>query len=160
MNVDTDNRYASLSAFSSLSPADAGDSAFSSTLRTALASAGLDSTGQDVDVKQIDFSNMTRDELKDWINDKLQSGEMTFDESTTFVSMTVNGLSAAGNGINNNNAEGTFNYRQMIQDGLDNALSHGDQASVASLQSVLSIMQRYQGEQTDPYSQSGVDITA
>ncbi|WP_192456422.1 hypothetical protein [Musicola keenii] len=158
MNVDTDNRYASLSAFSSLSPADAGDSAFSSTLRAARANAGFESTGQDVDAKQIDFSNMTRDELKDWINDKLQSGEMTFDESTTFVSLTVNGLSAAGNG--SNNAEGTFNYRQMIQDGLDNALGHGDRASSASLQSVLSIMQRYQGEQTGQHSQSVVDITA
>lgn len=37
----------------------------------------------------LDFSNMTRRELFDWMNNQIRSGQMTVDESTPFLAMSL-----------------------------------------------------------------------
>ena len=104
-------------------------------------------------VQTTDFTSMTRKELGDWINSKIKSGEMSFDESSTFVSMT---LSFSDNVNGTTGLENTehVNFVDAVQKGIRFAQQRNDSEMVERLQNTLRIMDRYQGEIR------GVDIRA
>ncbi|UYO51141.1 hypothetical protein KQX64_11700 [Rhodopseudomonas palustris] len=102
-------------------------------------------------VQKTDFTQMTHQQLFDWINSKIASGEMSFDESSTFISMTVSmpvdGSSLAPDGTQK------VDFMQSVRSGMERALQTNDTDLFARLQSALQTMQRFQGEVR------GVDIT-
>lgn len=103
-------------------------------------------------VQTTDFTSMTRKELFDWMNSKIKSGEMSFDESTTFVSMTLSfPVDGAYTGLNDTEH---VNFMQAVEKGMLGAQQRNDTEMVERLQNTLRIMDRYQGEI------SGVDIRA
>ncbi|NEV78394.1 hypothetical protein DYI24_15235 [Rhodopseudomonas sp. BR0C11] len=95
-------------------------------------------------VQKTDFTQMTHQQLFDWINSKIASGEMSFDESSTFVSMTVSmpvdGSSLAPNGTQK------VDFMQSVRSGMERALQTNDTDLFARLQTALQTMQRFQGE--------------
>lgn len=98
---------------------------------------------------KVDFTGMTRKDMFDWMNSKIQSGEMTLDESSPFLAMTVKIEAGAdsGSAVALDDAE-QVNFLDMARDGIEFARQRGDDATVARLQYAMDAMQRYQGTAT------------
>ena len=95
-------------------------------------------------VQNTDFTQMTRKELFDWINSKISSGEMSFDESSTFVSMTVSFREdGATTGLDDKQQ---VDFMQSVRDGMARAKNTNDPELFDRLQAALRTMERYQGE--------------
>jgi hypothetical protein len=82
---------------------------------------------------QADFTNMTRQELIDWMNSQLHSGKMTFEESSPFLAMTLTGMNALG--------DTRYNYMQLAREGIEYAITHHDEATLKLLEIAVQIMQ-------------------
>ena len=95
--------------------------------------------------KPVDFTCMTQKEFREWINEQLSDGKMTFEESVPLVV-----LSAFGTPLDAPESDLPYcNYMQMAREGLYFAQLGGSEYS-AELEkfwgSALSIMQRFQGQ--------------
>jgi hypothetical protein len=126
------------------------DATFASAL-----SAASKATEQTAGVARADFSNMTRQQLRDWVNTEIRAGRMTLDESSPFVGMTiaipVNGDTvAAERAISVDRVD----FLALTRGGIDGARWRHDDQAAASLERALQIMQQYQGMPT------GVDTIA
>ena len=95
--------------------------------------------------KQVDFTRMTQKEMRDWINEQLRDGKMTFEESVPLVV-----LSAFGTPLDAPESDLPYcNYMQMAREGLHFAQLGGNEYSTVLQKfwgSALSIMQRCQGQ--------------
>jgi hypothetical protein len=131
------NRLANASTDPSDSPS------FASVIAATTGASGK--TG-DEDVRTTDFTQMTRQELLEWVNAKIISGEMSLDGSEGFVGMTIK-IPVDGTYAGLDSAE-PVNFMQTAQDGITWAQHHGDTDSFKILQAALATMQRYQGEVT------------
>ena len=127
--------------------------ASSSSATTAGASNEQQTPSGGAGVQTTDFTSMTRKELFDWMNSKIKSGEMSFDQSTTFVSMTLSFSDNVNGATGLENTE-HVNFVESVQKGIRFAQQRNDTEMVERLQNTLRIMDRYQGEI------SGVDIRA
>lgn len=104
--------------------------------------------------RQIDFTSMTRQEMRDWVNAQIRSGEMSLDESRPFMAMTMK-IPVGGGSVGELAAEGDgtrYDFAQKLRDGIQGALSRNDETSLKMLESALQIVQRYQGRTV------GVDV--
>lgn len=103
---------------------------------------------------QTDFSHLTRKDLADWMNGKIKSGEMSLDDSSAFLGMTMKIPVGAGRGdaIGLDDQE-PVNFLQKAQDGIAWARQNNDTDAVKRLETALNAMRHYQGQVT------GVDIT-
>ena len=87
---------------------------------------------------------MTRQEMRDWVNTQIRSGEMSLDDSRPFMAMSmkipVGGELAA-------ESDGTrYDFTQKVRDGIQGALSRNDETTFKMLESAMQIIQRYQGQ--------------
>jgi hypothetical protein len=112
-------------------------------------------TGDSGGIKRADFSSMTRKELLDWVNGQIKSGQMTLDESTTFVSMTVSipvdAVQGQSMGIDDREK---VDFLAKAQQGIGGAIANHDDQLLARLQSAIRTMQQHQGDAV------GVDMQA
>ena len=77
--------------------------------------------------KPVDFSRMTQKEFRDWINEQLSDGKMTFEESVPLVV-----LSAFGTPLDAPESDLPYcNYMQMAREGLHFAKLGGNEYSAA-----------------------------
>ena len=127
-------------ASSSASDADATSAATSTT------SSGS-STGS------LDFTNMTGQQMFDWMNSQLKSGQMTFEQSSAFLGMTLKVDVSTGQTVDPSTDTTRYNFMDIAQQGLAGALSRHDDTQASLLKNALAIMQDAQG------ASSGVDIT-
>lgn len=138
-------REANLSAGYSASPwkvaTGNAHSSFASTLATASGSASRQAEGG---VTKPDFTHMTRKELAEWVNSKIKSGEMSLDGSEAFVGMTIK-IPVNGSYIGLDQTS-PVDFMETAHVGISWARQHGEGAMMASLQTALATMQRYQGE--------------
>lgn len=88
-----------------------------------------------------DFTSMTRQELSDWINEQLRNGDMTLDESTPFLGMTIRVSAATGQPVEMATDMTRFNFIDRARDGMDFARSRFDYATVEQLQDAIAMMQ-------------------
>ncbi|OGO81982.1 MAG: hypothetical protein A2203_01085 [Chromatiales bacterium RIFOXYA1_FULL_46_5] len=99
------------------------------------------------DTKQADFNQMTRQEMRGWVNDQIRSGEMSLDDSRAFMAMTMNipvNAGATGELLAADNGE-AVNFMQKVRDGIEGALSRHDKETLSMLQTAMSAMQQHQG---------------
>ncbi|EGM78670.1 hypothetical protein Rhein_1242 [Rheinheimera sp. A13L] len=99
------------------------------------------------DSKQADFHQMTRQEMRGWVNEQIRSGEMSLDESRAFMAMTMNipvDAGATGELLMADNGE-AVNFMQKVRDGIEGALSRHDKDTLNMLQTAMSAMQQHQG---------------
>jgi len=89
-----------------------------------------------------DFTSMTRKGLADWINARIKSGEMSLDESSTFVSMTLK-VPVDGSHVGLDDQE-VVNFVQRAKDGMAWAQQHHDSDLLERLQAALGTMLKYQ----------------
>ena len=105
-----------------------------------------DTSDSNIQERNIDFRNMSRDDLKTWINEELKAGNMTFDESMPFMLMTLN-LDAET--LASVNGSEPVNFMDMAKNVAEFHRSIGNKESAEGLERALEIMQK---EQRGPLS--------
>jgi len=96
--------------------------------------------------RQTDFTDMTRQQMRDWLNDQIRGGRMSLDDSAPFMAMT---MKVPADGSAEVPAEGDperINFTERARLGIEGALSLGDPKNAKRLQTALDIMTRRQGE--------------
>lgn len=110
-------------------------------------------TAAPAEIEQTDFTNMTRQELRDWMSEQLRSGEMTVDESKAFLGWVVdiridqNGRVISGGNDDRLSTE-RFNFFDLVRGNRDFYLQRGDIAAADRIQGALDLMERSQGQIT------------
>ena len=104
--------------------------------------------------KKADFTNMTRQEMLDWVNTEITKGEMSLDEGFPFMAMTMKISVGTGQPIPAFDDNARYDMSQKIRDGIDGALKRNDQETYEMLSSALNIINKFQGKTI------GVDTTA
>lgn len=115
----------------------------SSTLTTATASTTKveDKSG----VKQMDFTSTTRQEMRDWVNGQIRSGEMSLDDSRPFMAMTMKiPVSGGGGELPAADDSERIDFTQRVRSGIEGALSRNDQTTLKMLKSAMQIMSQTQ----------------
>lgn len=95
-------------------------------------------------VGQADFTNMTRKDLFDWMNARIRSGEMSLDDSSGLLGMTMK-VPVNGGSVHLDNQD-PVNFVQLAQDGIRWGRENHNESQVKTLQTALTIMHQHQGE--------------
>jgi hypothetical protein len=144
MKIDAGTSYLQASQRAQ-SPATARNDQTSFADVLATATAGPSGSGAP-GVKPVDFTNMTRQQMRDWSNDQIRSGKMSLDESRPFMAMTMKIPVNGGSGEVPAASDGErFDFTQKVRAGIEGAVSRNDDVTRQMLQSAMAIMQRYQG---------------
>lgn len=112
--------------------------------------SGAVTAGQEAS-QQPDFTSMTRKEMFDWMNGKIKSGEMSLDDSSAFLGMTLRiPVDAAERGA----AAGPddreqVNFMQLARDGISGAISRNDTVTRSMLEAAMQTMRQYQYGRVD-----------
>lgn len=122
----------------------------SASFAATLAATQAEHAGSAGGAREADFTSMTRQEMRDWVNTRILSGDMSLDDSRPLMAMTMKipaggapGVAAAAE------ADGTrYDFMQLARDGLRGALSRNDQATLEMLKSAMSIMSGQQRHAT------------
>lgn len=146
MKIDTSTSrlYASQSAQLSTASDDTSAS-FSAALSTATAGA---STSDAEDAEQTDFTSMTRQEMQDWSNEQIRSGNMSLDEGLPFMAMTMKipvGGGTAGELQASDDGE-RVDFTEKVRAGIEGAMSRNDEDTRTMLEKAMETMQQYQDE--------------
>lgn len=88
----------------------------------------------------LDFTSMTRQELFDWMNGQLRDGEMSFDESSAFLGMTLKISATTGEQADLATDTSRIDFTEKARQGIEFYQSHFDDASVDRLQDALDKM--------------------
>ncbi|MCE4062315.1 hypothetical protein LXM60_19125 [Pandoraea sputorum] len=96
--------------------------------------------------RQIDFGDMTRQQMRDWVNDQIRSGQMSLDDSSPFMAMTMKVPVDGSAGIPAELDPERIDFAQRAREGIAGALALNDPANAKRLQQALDIMSRYQGQ--------------
>lgn len=83
---------------------------------------------------------MTRQELFDWMNGQLREGEMSFDESSAFLGMTLKISAVTGEQVELATDISRIDFTEKARQGIEFYQSHFDDASVDRLQDALDKM--------------------
>ncbi|CBS89008.1 hypothetical protein [Azospirillum lipoferum] len=119
--------------------ADEGTPSFADTMTT---TSGKAAQSGDAAASKPDFTHMTHKGIFDWMNAKLRSGEMSFEESTTYVSMSVSNIAGSDQLTLDN--ERQVDFLQRTKDGMDWAQKLGNADLYKRLSTALKTMQDYQ----------------
>lgn len=98
------------------------------------------------DVKQADFTSMTRQEIRNWMNDEIRSGKMTLDESSPLMLMTMKMPVSGGFEIPAVGDNERIDFPERARLGVEGALSRNDPETAKRLQSAIEIMLKNQGQ--------------
>lgn len=110
-------------------------------LSTKVAAPATDESASSAEENNIDFRNMSRDDLKTWINEELKAGNMTLEESTPFMLMTLN-LNAET--LEPVGGAEPVNFMEMANRVAEFHRSIGNNESADGLERALEIMQKNQ----------------
>jgi hypothetical protein len=138
MKVDTGASYL-FSGSRNLAGSRVEDQQFGAILsgQTADTREPVDSRTED---DAIDFTSMTRQELVDWMNGQLSDGEMSFDESSAFLGMTLKISAATGKQVDLATDTSRIDFTEKARQGIEFYQSHFDDGSVDRLQDALDKM--------------------
>ncbi|MDO8654768.1 MAG: hypothetical protein Q7R66_21575 [Undibacterium sp.] len=114
-----------------------GSVSFAAILSTQTTQAAPTSSSPPKDVNQVDFTNMTRQEMHDWMNGQIRSGNMSFADSRPFLGMTFKDSDMATDTTHTN-------FFEKALQGIELALSHNDQDTAKRLRMAIETMHRYQ----------------
>jgi len=117
---------------------DTGPSSFSSALAAA--------TGQTSSARPADFTNMTRQEMTDWMNEQIRTGKMSLDESAPFMGMTMKISVETGQPVDMATDTTHINFIEKARLGIEGARSLDDLKLAERLQRAMDTMHRNQGQ--------------
>ena len=137
MKVDSGSDWMSINRAAANRAYDAGASA---AFAAAMAETGR-SSGDGAD--RPDFTSMTRQELRDWVNEEIRSGRMTVEISSPFITMT---LQFDGFGIPADLTSERVDFLDMARRGIEAAHYFNDPEGAERYQAALDIMLARQEE--------------
>jgi hypothetical protein len=123
-------------------------SSTASSARASAAQAASPATAETSDgsgIETADFTHMTRQQLFDWMNDQIKSGQMTFDQSSPFLGMTLK-MTASGEPVDMRSDSTIYDFTDRARQGIEGARWRNDEQSARNLEQALAIMQREQGK--------------
>ncbi|WP_415719346.1 hypothetical protein [Maridesulfovibrio sp.] len=88
----------------------------------------------------IDFTNATRKEVFDWMNNEIRAGRMSLDDSSPFMGMTLKVSVATGQSADMESDSTHINFMEKALLGLEAAETRNDFATARQLRSALNIM--------------------
>jgi hypothetical protein len=92
--------------------------------------------------KKPDFTGTTRKAVFDWMNDQIQCGKMTFEESGVFLGMTMKISVATGQPVDMATDTTRINFIEKASLGIEGARSRNDFDLIKRLQSAIDTMNR------------------
>jgi hypothetical protein len=87
---------------------------------------------------------MTRKELFDWMNNQIRSGEMSLDESSPFLAMTLK-VKPSGEPVDMNTDPTKLDFVDIAKRGVDSAESRGEYAVADRWRTAWNSLQQLQG---------------
>lgn len=89
--------------------------------------------------KRADFTSMTRQEMRDWVNTQIRSGDMSLDDSRPFMAMTMKIPASGGSGgeLAAENNSTRYDFTQKVRDGIQAALARKDDTTLKMLESAM-----------------------
>lgn len=100
----------------------------------------------DTGIQRADFTHMTRQGLFDWMNGQIKSGQMSLDDSSGLLGMTLKmPADGAGRPSALDDSE-RVDFMALAQDGMAWARQHGEQSQLQVLHKAIAVMQQHQGE--------------
>ncbi|PMR74675.1 hypothetical protein [Billgrantia endophytica] len=101
-------------------------------------------------IEQADFTNMTRQELRNWMGEQLRSGEMTVDESKAFLGMSaiVHPDPSMAAIVEARMQNERVNFFEAFQSNMEFYRLRGDSEAVERLQAAIDTMHQAQGQTT------------
>ncbi|MBX3414807.1 MAG: hypothetical protein KF708_19130 [Pirellulales bacterium] len=97
-------------------------------------------------VQDLDFTSMTRQELFDWMNGQIRSGQMTLDESTSFLGMTVRFDATTRQSVDMATDTTRYDFTERARQGIAGARWFHNEALAERLEWALRRMQQEQGQ--------------
>lgn len=94
----------------------------------------------DSDIVKVDFTKMTRQDMRDWVNEQILSGKMSLEESSTFVSMTLNSPVESYQLVDNSIDTEYVNFIENVRVEIEGALYNNNSKSIKQLENILDIM--------------------
>jgi len=94
--------------------------------------------------EDLDFSYMTRKELFDWMNNRIRSGDMSLEESSPFLAMTLK-VKPSGEPVDMNTDPTKLDFVDMARRGVDAAESRGEYAIADRWRTAWNSLQQLQG---------------
>ena len=120
-----------------------GAASFAATLTAANANTEPSGAGGDIPT---DFTQMTRQNMRDWLNAQIRSGKMSFDDSTPFVGMTMKVSVQGFQPVDSATDMTPINFIDKARAGIAGALSRNDREGAKQLQAALASMLKFQGQ--------------
>ena len=146
MNINTQNPM----AVTSLSQAQATNGVESKAAeivsKNAKADAVVEARDKKEDATALDFTSMTRKDLMDWVNEKITSGEMTFDESSPFLAMTLKISAVTNEPVDMATDTSRIDFIEKAFAGIERAILDNDLETAESLKYARDLMLMYQGK--------------
>ncbi|VVE20012.1 hypothetical protein PCA20602_03091 [Pandoraea capi] len=105
-----------------------------------------DATGAQQSTRQIDFHDMTRQQMRDWVNGQIRSGQMSLDDSSPFMAMTMKVPVDGSPEIPADRDPERIDFADRARQGIAGALALNDPENAKRLQQALDIMTRLQGQ--------------
>lgn len=106
-------------------------------------------TAESSTAKQADFISMTRKEMFDWMNDQIRSANMSLDESSPFLGMTMKISVATGQPVDMAADTTRINFVENARLGMEGARSNNDPDLAKRLQAAIEVMRKSQGQALD-----------
>ena len=146
MNINTQNPM----AVTSLSQAQATNGVESKAAeivsKHAKADAVVEARDKKEDATALDFTSMTRKDLMDWVNEKITSGEMTFDESSPFLAMTLKISAVTNEPVDMATDISRIDFIEKAFAGIERAILDNDLETAESLKYARDLMLMNQGK--------------
>lgn len=101
------------------------------------AAAGDSKTASTSD-QQVNFSSMSRNDLRDWINVQLKAGKISPDDAFSLAAMTMH-IPVDGSSMGDD-MDQPIDFTADARSGLEGALQRGDKTTEDMLSSVLKIL--------------------
>lgn len=93
-----------------------------------------------------DFTSMTRQEIRDWANGQVRSGQMSLDDSFPLFAMTMKIPVGGGQEVPVEGDNERIDFLQRTRQGIEGALSNNDAQAAKRLEIALSMMLHAQGK--------------
>ena len=93
----------------------------------------------------LDFTQMSRTQLNDWLNKAKTAGKLSSEQETAFKVLTYS--SKTGSSANSDNQDNEqVNFSEKAKQGLESAVKRRDRSAMTFWASTLAVMKNFQGE--------------
>ncbi|MGC4097295.1 MAG: hypothetical protein QM706_09280 [Nitrospira sp.] len=149
MRIDTGASY--LFAYPHIQVGNpSGHTVDSASLSTApdpnVAQSDLVGSGTQEGIRRADFTGMTRQDMQEWVNVQIRSGNLSLDDTMPFMMMTMKVRVSDNQIILAEGDHERINFMERARLGIEGARSCNDQVTLKMLQSATEIMRSLQGQ--------------